>query len=422
MAWAAADKAVTITVDGQAQHLHTTAGTVGGAIADAGLRVSGHDVVAPGVSTKLANDTDIVVRRGRLLHLTVDGVHHDVWVTAPTAEQALADLGYNNAELESTSRSTRLPLTATSLDVLLVKHVTVIHDGITTDTTTTDEKVGQLLADLNISVAAADQLAPVAGAGLADGQQIVLRRITTANVTTTTALPFSTQQQPDATLTVGSTVVVTPGVNGTQNVVNAVTYIDGVAASQVAVSTATVTAPRAQVVRVGTKPKPAVAPGRQCPARPEQPQLGRRRQVRVEQPLERQHRQRLLRRAAVQHLDLALERRRGVRAAGRPRDRGSAEGGRDHPVRRSGLRALARLRSLSVTQATGSRVPASGNPPLEVGTRVFHPTATRRLFGSHATHALLSCDLCFREAPTVRRTYPGSSSTSTRNIRPGSFN
>ena len=254
MAWAAADKAVTITVDGQAQHIHTTAGTVGGAIADAGLRVNSHDVVAPAVATKLASDTDIVVRRGRLLHLTVDGVHRDAWVTASTTEQALADLGYNNAAIESTSRSTRLPLTASSLDVALVKHVTIVHDGITTDTATTDAKVGQLLDDLHITVAAADQLAPVVGAELSDGQQIVLRRITTANVTATAAVPFTTQQQSDATLTVGNTVVVTPGAAGVQNVIYSVTYIDGVVASQIAVSTTPVTAPRTQVVRIGTKP------------------------------------------------------------------------------------------------------------------------------------------------------------------------
>ena len=111
IAWAAADKSVTITVDGQARHLHTTAGTVGGAIADAGLRVDSHDLVAPAVGTKLADDSAIVVQRGRLLHLDVDGVTRNVWVTAPTVSQALADLGYGDAKLESVSRSTRLPLT-----------------------------------------------------------------------------------------------------------------------------------------------------------------------------------------------------------------------------------------------------------------------------------------------------------------------
>jgi resuscitation-promoting factor RpfB len=257
VAWAAADKSVTITVDGQAQHLHTTAGTVGGAIADAGLRIGSHDVVAPSTSTKLSGDNDIVVRRGRLLHLTVDGVARSVWVTEPTVTQALADLGYGNAKLESVSRSTRLPLTPTTLALNSAKAVTVVHDGTTATVTTTDETVGNLLADLHIDVAPTDQLAPVAGSKLSNGEQIVLRRVKSATVTSTVAIPFAIQQQSDSTMAKGKTAIVTPGVSGSQSVVYAVTYIDGVATSQVAISTAPISAPKAQVVKVGTKVAPA---------------------------------------------------------------------------------------------------------------------------------------------------------------------
>ena len=85
----------------------------------------------------------------------------------------------------------------------------------------------------------------------------VLRRVTSATVTSTVAIPFATQQQTDSAMTKGQTAIVTPGVNGSQTVVYAVTYIDGVATSQVAVSTTPVTAPKAQVVKVGTKVAPA---------------------------------------------------------------------------------------------------------------------------------------------------------------------
>jgi uncharacterized protein YabE (DUF348 family) len=268
VAWAAADKSVTITVDGQAQHLHTTAGTVGGALADAGLRIDSHDVVAPATNAKLADDSDIVVRRGRLLHLTVDGVARNVWVTEPTVTQALADLGYGDAKLESVSRSTRLPLTPTTLALNSAKQVTVVHDGATQTVTTTDETVANLLTDLHIDVAATDQLAPIAGTELTNGLRVVLRRVTTASVTSTVAVPFATQQQTDPTMTKGKTAIVTPGVNGSQNVVYAVTYIDGVAANQVAVSTTPVSAPQAQVVKVGTKAAPAVSATPATPAAP----------------------------------------------------------------------------------------------------------------------------------------------------------
>jgi uncharacterized protein YabE (DUF348 family) len=253
VAWAAADKDVTVTVDGQAKHLHTTAGTVGGAIADAGVKVGAHDLVAPSTSSSLGNGSHIVVSRGRLLHLTVDGVERDVWVTAPTVSQALADLGYADADVQSVSRSTRLPLTATSLNLRSAKQITIAHDGITTDVTTTDPTVGAVLATLHISVAASDQLAPAASTEVTDGLQVVLHRVTTANVTTTVPIAFATTQQADATLAKGHTAVVTVGVAGVQQVVYSVTYVDGTATTQVQVSSAVVTAPKAQVVRVGTK-------------------------------------------------------------------------------------------------------------------------------------------------------------------------
>jgi resuscitation-promoting factor RpfB len=259
VAWAAVDKDVTITVDGQAKHLHTTADTVSGAIADAGLRVSAHDVVAPTLQAKVSDGSEIVVLRGRLLHLTIDGVQRNVWVTASTVSQALDDLGYADAKVESVSRSTRLPLTASSLQLQSAKQVTITHDGMTTQVTTTDETVGQLLGDLHIAVNPADQLAPVPAAAVTDGLQVVIRRVTTTTVTATQPIAFAVTQTNDATLAKGSSVVVTAGVNGQQTVLYSVTYIDGVAAGQVALSSTPVSAPRTQVVRVGTKVAP-VAP------------------------------------------------------------------------------------------------------------------------------------------------------------------
>ena len=259
VAWAAVDKDVTITVDGQARHLHTTADTVRGAIADAGLRVSAHDVVAPTLQAKVADGSEIVVLRGRLLHLTIDGVQRNVWVTASTVSQALDDLGYADAKVDSVSRSTRLPLTASSLQLQSAKQVTITHDGTSTEVTTTDETVGQLLGDLHIAVSPADQLAPVPAAPVTDGLHVVIRRVTTATKLVTQPIAFAVTQTNDATLAKGSSVIVTAGLNGQQTVLYSVTYIDGVAAGQVALSSTPLSAPRTQVVRVGTKVTP-VAP------------------------------------------------------------------------------------------------------------------------------------------------------------------
>ena len=77
-------KTVSLKVDDQLSSVRTSASTVQGVLDGRKLVVAEHDVIAPAVSTKVHNGTEIVLKRGRLLHLTIDGVERDVWTTAPT--------------------------------------------------------------------------------------------------------------------------------------------------------------------------------------------------------------------------------------------------------------------------------------------------------------------------------------------------
>jgi uncharacterized protein YabE (DUF348 family) len=247
------EKLITITVDGQSQQFSTTARTVGGVLSAAKLRVGAHDVVAPATTQRVTNGSVIVLRRGRLLHLSVNGVERDVWVTAPTVAQALADLGYSAVEATSVSRSTRLPLAPTALAVSLGRSVTVFHDGITTSLITSAATVGAVLADLGLTLSSADQVTPSLATATSDGMLVVIDRIVFVDETQTEPIPFSTQQQSDPSLPKGSTLLVSPGANGSQNVVYRVTYLDGLATTRVAQSATVVTAAQTRIVAVGTQ-------------------------------------------------------------------------------------------------------------------------------------------------------------------------
>src|SRR5207245_229131 len=87
--WNSVDKSVHLVVDGRSQTVHTTAQDVGQVVRSAGYRVTGHDLLAPVASAPVRNGGHIVLRRGRLLHLDVDGKRTDVWTTAPTVAEAL---------------------------------------------------------------------------------------------------------------------------------------------------------------------------------------------------------------------------------------------------------------------------------------------------------------------------------------------
>ena len=163
---------ITLVVDGKSKHVSTHAGTVAGALKAAGYQVSAHDIVAPAPATKLHDGSRIVLNRGRLLRLNVDGKQVSAWTTDRTVAQALADLGYGKAQVLAVSRSQRLPLTATSLTVRIPKRVTIERDGKVRVVTTTDRTVGRLLKDLKITVGADQTLSPSPSTVVRNGLKI----------------------------------------------------------------------------------------------------------------------------------------------------------------------------------------------------------------------------------------------------------
>jgi resuscitation-promoting factor RpfB len=256
VAWARVDKTVTLRVDGDSSTVHTTAASVQGALADAKLTIGAHDIVAPAATAKVHDGSQIVLKRGRLLHLIIDGKRLDVWVTTPSVAEALNQLGYSTADFSSVSRDRRLPLTPTDIELRTPKTVTVIGDGKTRTVTTTDATVGQLLTDLGITVGASDRLSVAASSAPHDGARIVLQRVRKGTVVVRQAIPFQTTKHDDPTALVGTTTVVTPGKTGLATVTYAVVYLDGKVIGKTALSRKVVRQPVNQVEKVGTKAAP----------------------------------------------------------------------------------------------------------------------------------------------------------------------
>jgi uncharacterized protein YabE (DUF348 family) len=253
VAWVNVDKTVLVQVDGQGKQVHTVASDVRGTLSAAGYTIGSHDLVAPAPDAKVHDGAKIVLKRGRLLHLTIDGQRRDLWVTDPTVEQALTDLGFPTAAFASVSRDKRLPLTPTNIDIRAPKSVTVVDGGVSQTVSTTDMTVADLLADTGVSYAGTDRITPSLQSSLTDGGIVTVQKVTTGQLTAVEALPFPTAQQSDASMAKGTTTVATAGKNGSQQVTYAVVYIDGLATGQTVLSTTVLTPPTTQVVKVGTK-------------------------------------------------------------------------------------------------------------------------------------------------------------------------
>jgi uncharacterized protein YabE (DUF348 family) len=252
-AWKSADKTVHLVVDGRMHTYRTTAQSVGQVLRGHGYRVTSHDLLAPATSTHITDGMRIVLRRGRLLELNVDGKSTQVWTTAATVDEALAQLGYSTSDFVSVSRARRLPLGVTDIAIRTPRFVTVVHDGKRNEVTTTDATVGELLNDLAISVGPADRISPSISSPLHAGETVRLQRVDRKLVTHTESVPFPTQRRNDASLPSGTTKIVRAGQEGKIRITYAIVYVDGAVVGRTRLKTVTLAQPVPRIEKVGTK-------------------------------------------------------------------------------------------------------------------------------------------------------------------------
>jgi uncharacterized protein YabE (DUF348 family) len=251
---------ITLVVDGHSKKMDTTASDVQSALSSAGYHVGSHDIVAPSLDSLVHSGTKIVLRQGRLLHLVVDGKQKNVWTTAPTVAEALSALGYPTSDFVSVSRSQRLPLAATSIELRSPKHVTVSYDHKTKHVMTTASDVGQLLRDLNVPTRPNDRVKPIITSAVTPGMNVQVERVITKQVTNRQTLSYGVVKHGDSSMYRGETSVVTSGQEGSAQVTYDVVYIDGKVAGRTFVARHVVRSPRTEVERIGTKSRPQPQP------------------------------------------------------------------------------------------------------------------------------------------------------------------
>ncbi len=253
---------VTLVVDGQSKRIDTSAHDVRGALKDAGYRVGVHDIVAPNAAATIHDDTKIVLNRGRQLHLVLDGLPKTVWTTAPTVSVALTQLGYSRADFVSVSRSARLPLRPTSIELRAPKRVTVRHDHMLEHAVSTAPTVGRLLTDLGIRLGRMDKLTPALGTTVRAGLAVRVQRITTKIVRKHQSIPYTTIRHTDPAEYQDQMSVVRAGHKGDRVVTYRVYFVDGKESGRKVIIHHVVSRARAKIEKVGTKkrPKPKSTP------------------------------------------------------------------------------------------------------------------------------------------------------------------
>jgi len=260
LAWAGMQKDITLRIDGEPRHVGTYAATVGRMLDQEHITVGEHDSLAPGRDAALKDGTEVVVRRGRLLSLTVDGQTRQVWVTATSVAEALDQIGYRQGGLVlSADRSARLPVDGFTLTIRTPKTVTLVVDGKSRSLTTTAATVKDALTQQGLTLARDDRMSVATGAPVTDGMTIVMVRVRYRTVIRNVPLPPPVLRRSDPNLTKGTQVVDKPGRAGLQRITYLVVYISGRESGRTTQRTQVVTAAQPRVVRIGTKVAPSPA-------------------------------------------------------------------------------------------------------------------------------------------------------------------
>jgi uncharacterized protein YabE (DUF348 family) len=261
-AFVADDKAVELTVDGKPRTLHTFADDVRELLADEGVRVGAHDVVAPAPGTALANGEEVAVRYGRPVRLTLDGRRSTVWTTARTVAEALREFGVRaQGAYVSVPVGRSIGRAGLALDVRTERAVTVMADGRARTVRTNAATVRESLAEAGITLHGQDTTSVPAESFPRDGQTVTVLRITGTREVREESIAFEVRRTPDPELFRGTEVVEQAGQPGLRRVTYALRTVNGVRQKPRLLRSETVHEPRTQVVKVGTKPLPMSVQG-----------------------------------------------------------------------------------------------------------------------------------------------------------------
>jgi len=251
----AAHKTVKLTVDGSEMTVATMKSRVIDVVKENGFDVGDRDDLYPAANETVHQSDSIVLRRSRPLQISLDGENsRQVWTTASTVDEALAQLRMSDKAPAAASRGSRVPLAGMSLPVVSAKTVQLNDAGVIRTVHIAAPNVAGLLEAAGVPLMQKDAVVPPAWAPVVDNMQIQVTRIRIDKVTQRVPLPPDNKQIPDPTLNMSRQVVDDPGIPGTQDVTFAVATVNGVETGRLPVANVVVVPARDGVLRIGAKP------------------------------------------------------------------------------------------------------------------------------------------------------------------------
>jgi uncharacterized protein YabE (DUF348 family) len=264
--YAALSKTVTLSVDGKSREIRTMGGNVADLLDSQGIKVNGHDIVAPSLSTPLSDDSRVAVRYGKPLAVNLDGKKSKYWTTATTVAGAIDELGlrFTGADY-STSRSASIDRQGMALQIATPKQLVLKVGGHQRQRHNVSAMtVRELLTKLHVNFNKDDTVKPGLKHFLADGDKVVVTKVFKQNKRVPAErVPFRTIEKKDSSMYEGDSSTVREGRSGSRDVTYRVVFKNGKLDKRVVLRQKVLRQPVARIVKVGTKasaPAPAAAP------------------------------------------------------------------------------------------------------------------------------------------------------------------
>jgi uncharacterized protein YabE (DUF348 family) len=254
-------KTVTLSVDGAPMTVTTMKSRVIDVVEENGFSVGDRDDLYPSPDESVHQADTIVLRRSRPLELSLDGNDSkQVWTTASTVDEALAQLKMTDKAPAAASRGSRVPLGGMALPVVSAKTVRIDDGGNVQTVHLAAPNVAGLLAAAGAPLEQNDTVVPAASTPVTEGMQVQVTRMRIEKVTERVALEPGHQRIEDASMNMSRQVVEEPGAPGTQDVTYAVAKVNGVETGRLPVANVVINPARDGVLRVGAKPGTEVPP------------------------------------------------------------------------------------------------------------------------------------------------------------------
>jgi resuscitation-promoting factor RpfB len=251
----AGHKTVNLTVDGAQMTVSTMKSRVIDVVAENGYDVGERDDLYPAGDRPVQQSDTIVLRRSRPLQISLDGQdNRQVWTTASTVDEALAQLSMTDTAPAAASRGSRVPLAGMSLPVVSPKNVQINDGGAARTVRVAAVDVAGLLAAAGAPLVQSDTVVPPATSPVVEGMQVQVTRIRLEKITRRVPLPPKNRRVDDPTLNVSREVVENPGTPGVQDVTFAIAKVNGAETGRLPVANVIITPAIDGVLRVGTKP------------------------------------------------------------------------------------------------------------------------------------------------------------------------